>query len=487
MRHLSATRLILTLLVLGGALAPAAQAQYTVPPDNPFVAVPGARGEIYVSGMRNPYRWSFDRLTGDIWVGDVGGSNPDQEEITHLSAASIPGANLGWNCFSGTVVKTGCTPANHHPPVYQYPSGPDVVIGGYVVRDPDLGAFAGVYLFAKLNSGIYRLDGGTATNLGLTAAAVSGFGEDGVGHLYAVSLNGPVYRLTQNGSALGLSSIGNFTQPVAVAAAPGDTQRLFIVEKTGTVKLRTGGQTSDFLDLTSLVKDGGEQGLLAFAPAPDYATSGRVFAFYTDNGNDLQLDEFRRTAEGPDRSDVSTRRPVLTIQHDQAQNHNGGQLLFGSDGKLYLSTGDGGTQGDPEGDAQSQASLLGKILRIDVGIPPSALDTVGPTLRAKAKGRQRLLRLRGAVAYVRCSENCAIVVGGRLHVGKRSYRLRRVKTLGPATKRVRMKVPLGSKARRAIKQGTRRHRRIRIDVTLRARDAIGNRSTPATRAVLLKR
>jgi glucose/arabinose dehydrogenase len=487
MRHLSATRLILTLLVLGGALAPAAQAQYTVPPDNPFVAVPGARGEIYVSGMRNPYRWSFDRLTGDIWVGDVGGSNPDQEEITHLSAASIPGANLGWNCFSGTVVKTGCTPANHHPPVYQYPSGPDVVIGGYVVRDPDLGAFAGVYLFAKLNSGIYRLDGGTATNLGLTAAAVSGFGEDGVGHLYAVSLNGPVYRLTQNGSALGLSSIGNFTQPVAVAAAPGDTQRLFVVEKTGTVKLRTGGQTSDFLDLTSLVKDGGEQGLLAFAPAPDYATSGRVFAFYTDNGNDLQLDEFRRTAEGPDRSDVSTRRPVLTIQHDQAQNHNGGQLLFGSDGKLYLSTGDGGTQGDPEGDAQSQASLLGKILRIDVGIPPSALDTVAPTLRAKAKGRQRLLRLRGAVAYVRCSENCAIVVGGRLHVGKRSYRLRRVKTLGPATKRVRMKVPLGSKARRAIKQGTRRHRRIRIDVTLRARDAIGNRSTPATRAVLLKR
>ena len=487
MPHFSIARLILTLLVLAGALAPAAQAQYTVPPDNPFVGNPLARGEIYVTGMRNPYRWSFDRLTGDIWIGDVGGSNPDQEEVTHLSAGSIAGANLGWNCFSGTVVKTGCTPANHHPPVYQYPSGPDVVIGGYVVRDPDLGAFAGVYLFAKLNTGVYRLDGGTATNLGLTAAAVSGFGEDGVGHLYATSLNGPVYRLTQNGSALALSSIGNFTQPVAVAAPPGDTQRLFVVEKTGTVKLRTGGQTSDFLDLTSLVKDGGEQGLLAFAAAPDYATSGRVFAFYTDNGNDLQLDEFRRTADSPDRSDLSTRRPLLTIQHDQAQNHNGGQLLFGPDGKLYLSTGDGGTQGDPEGDAQSQASLLGKILRIDVGIPPAALDTVAPTLRALAKGRQRLLRLRGAVAYVRCSENCAIVVGGRLRVGKRSYRLRRVKTLGPANKRVRMKLPLGSKARRAIRQGVRSHRKIRVDVTLRARDTIGNRSRPATRAVLLKR
>jgi glucose/arabinose dehydrogenase len=488
MSHLSIARLTtLTLLVLAGALAPAAQAQYTVPPDNPFVSNPLARGEIYVYGMRNPYRWSFDRLNGDMWIGDVGGTNPDQEEITHLSAASIAGANLGWNCFTGTVVKTGCAAANHHPPVYQYPSGPDVVIGGYVVRDPDLGAFAGTYLFAKLNTGIYRLDGGTATNLGLTAAAVSGFGEDGVGHLYATSLNGPVYRLTQNGSALALSSIGNFTQPVAVAAAAGDAQRLFVVEQTGTVKLHTGGQTSDFLDLTSLVKSGGEQGLLAFAPAPDYATSGRVFAFYTDQGNDLQLDEFRRTAESPDRSDVSTRRPVLTIQHDQAQNHNGGQLLFGPDGKLYLSTGDGGTQGDPEGDAQSQASLLGKILRIDVGIPPSAIDTLAPTLRAKAKGRQRLLHLRGAVAYVRCSEDCALVVGGRLHVGKRSYRLRRAKTLGPANKRVRMKVPLGSKARRAIKQGVRRHRRVRVDVTLRARDAIGNRSKAASRAVRLKR
>jgi glucose/arabinose dehydrogenase len=488
MSHFSIARLTtLTLLVLAGALAPAAQAQYTVPPDNPFVAVPGARPEVYVVGMRNPYRWSFDRLNGDMWIGDVGGTNPDQEEITHLSAASIPGANLGWNCFSGTVVKTGCTPANHHPPVYQYPSGPDVVIGGYVVRDPDLGAFAGTYLFAKLNSGIHRLDGGTATNLGLTAAAVSGFGEDGVGHLYATSLNGPVYRLIQNGSALAVSSIGNYTQPVAVAAPAGDATRLFVVEKTGTVKLRTNGQTSDFLDLTSLVKDGGEQGLLAFAVAPDYAASGRVFAFYTDQGNDLQLDEFRRTAEGPDRSNVSTRRPLLTIQHDQALNHNGGQLLFGADGKLYLSTGDGGTQGDPEGDAQSLASLLGKILRIDVGIPASALDTVGPTLRTRAKARQRLLRLRGAVAYVRCSENCALVVGGRLHVGKRSYRLRRVKTLGPANKRERMKVPLGSKARRAIKQGIRRHRRIRIDVTLRARDAVGNRSQPTRRAVRLKR
>jgi glucose/arabinose dehydrogenase len=487
MPHLSVARLTLILLVLAGAVAPVAQAQYKVPPDNPFVTNPLARGEIFVYGMRNPYRWSFDRLTGDIWVGDVGGTNPDQEEITHLAAGSISGANLGWNCFSGTLMKSGCTPENHHLPVYTYPSGPDVVIGGYVVRDPDLGAFAGDYLFGKFNSGIYRLDGGTATSLGVNAATLSGFGEDGVGHLYVTTLNGAVYRLTQNGSALALSSIGNYTQPVAVAAPPGDAQRLFVVEKTGVIKVRINGQASDFLDITSLVKDGGEQGLLAFAVAPDYATSGRVFAYYTDNGNDLQLDEFRRTADNPDRADPATRRPLLTIQHDQAQNHNGGQLLFGPDGMLYLSTGDGGTQGDPEGDAQSRASLLGKILRLDVGIPPSAIDRVAPSLRAKAKARQRLLRLHGAIAYVRCSESCAIVAGGRLHVGKRDYRLRRVRKLGLAEKRLRLKVPVGLKARKAILRGLRHHRRIRIDVTLRARDVTGNRSTLVTEIVRVKR
>ena len=284
-----------------------------------------------------------------------------------------------------------------------------------------------------------------------------------------------------------MSSIGNFNQPLAVAAAPGDTSRLFVVEKTGKVKVRIGGQVSDFLDLSSLINSVGEQGLLAFAVAPDYATSGRVFAFYTDNANDLQLDEFRRTADSPDRSDLATRRPILTIQHDQAQNHNGGQLLFGSDAKLYLSTGDGGTQGDPEGDAQSLSSLLGKIVRIDVGVPASAVDRVAPKLRSKAKERQRLLRLRGAIAYARCSENCVIQAGGRLHVGKRVYRLRRVQKLQPANKRARLKVPLGAKARRSIARGLRRHRGIRVEVTLRARDATGNRSRLLRKNVRLRR
>jgi hypothetical protein len=475
MPRLSATRLTLTLLALAAAAAPAAHAQYSIPADNPLVGNPLARHEIYVYGLRNPFRWSFDRLNGDMWIGDVGGI---QEEVDHLPAGNIAGANLGWHCLSGTAVQEPCLPGGRYVgPVHTYPSGPDVVIGGYVVRDPDLSAFTGRYLFARLNSGIYRLEpNGSATQVS-NVSGVAGFGEDGVGHLYAASLNGPVYRLGQSGSGLTTTSIGNFTQPLGVAAAPGDTQRLFVVQQGGLVRLRSGGQVTTFLDLTSLVRtSGGEEGLLAFAVSPDYATSGRVFAYYVNQAGDLQLDEYRRVAGSPDRSEVGTRRAILTIPHPVEDNHNGGQLLFDRNGLLYLSTGDGGGQGDTNNDAQSQASLLGKILRIDVGIPPSALDRVAPRLRAKAKARQRLLRLRGAIAYARCDENCSILAGGRLHVGKRVLKLRRVQKLQPANKRARLRVRLGTKARRAIVRGLRRHRGVRVEVTLRARDATGNRS-----------
>ncbi len=114
-----------------------------------------------------------------------------------------------------------------------------------------------------------------------------------------------------------------------------------------------------------------------------------------------------------------------------AGNHNGGQLHFGPDGYLYLSTGDGGGQGDPERDAQNLGSLLGKILRLDVNVAPAPAppavpvrDATAPRLRARVKRRQRVLRLRGAVAYVRCNEACAVRAAGVLRIGKRRFRLR---------------------------------------------------------------
>jgi hypothetical protein len=465
----------LTLLLLVPAAPAAAQAQ----------------PEVYASGMRNPYRWSFDRQTGDMYVGDVGGTN---EEITYLPAAQSRGANLGWNCWSGTAhVVMSCNPTNYFPPAYEYPSSPDVVIGGYVARDPALPSFAGQYLFGRFDTGIIMKLGPQAAppavNTGLNVANVSGFGEDGVGHLYATSLAGQVYRLGESGGALTKTSIGSFTQPVSVSAAPGETDELFIAEKQGRLVRWTPSGTNVVLDIRGSVEDLNEQGLLSVALAPDYSTSGRIFIFYTDNGGDLQVEELRG----------GVRAPVLTIQHDQGINHNGGQLLFGPDGALYLSTGDGGPQGDPEGDAQNPGSLLGKILRIGgAAAPPppppgattpdaTAPDATAPTLRVLVPRRQRVLRLRGAVAYVRCSEACTVAAGGTLRIGSRRLLLRRAVGSGQPSPRTRLKVRLRRRSALMLRRALADGRRPRVQVRLRARDAAGNRSALVRRSVRVRR
>jgi Glucose / Sorbosone dehydrogenase len=441
-----------------------------------------AQPEVYASGMRNPYRWSFDRQTGDLYVGDVGGT---REEITFVPAAQGRGANLGWNCFSGNFHEIAtCNPPNYFPPTYDYPSGADVVIGGYLVRDPALPSFAGRYLFGRFDTGIImQLGPGAAppaNDTGLNVPNVSGFGEDGVGHLYATSLAGQVYRLGEAAGALTKTSIGSFNQPVAVAAPPGDPDQLFIVEKPGRVHLRTPAGTTEFLNLTSQVQDGGEQGLLALAVSPDYATTHKVFVFYDDNGGDLQLDEYRD----------GVRTPVITVQHDQGDNHNGGQLLFGPDGGLYLSTGDGGTQGDPEGDAQNPNSLLGKILRFDVGVlppPTDTADTTAPVLKTRVPRRQRVLRLRGAHAYVRCSEACTVLAGGTLRIGRRKLLLRHTTAPAQASPRRRLKVRLRKRSARLLRRALAEGRHPRVQIRLRARDAAGNRSALVRRSLRVRR
>ena len=465
MPYLAAAFLILLLLV------PSAPAAAQAPTD------------VYALGMRNPYRWSFDRQTGDVYVGDVGGIN---EEVDYLPAASFHGANLGWNCFSGTEVQSGCMPSNYFPPTYEYPSGPDVVIGGYLVRDPSLPSFAGQYLFGRFDTGIIMKLGPhaapPAVDTGLNIANVSGFGEDGVGHLYATSLAGDVYRLGESGGNLLKTPIGTFNQPVAIAAAPGVTNELFLALKPGLVVRWTPSGTNVVLDIRSLVEDSGEQGLLSVAVSPDYATSGRIFIFYVDNGGDLQVEELRG----------GVRTPVLTIQHDQADNHNGGQLLFGPDNALYLSVGDGGTQGDPEGDAQNPSSMLGKILRIDVRVPPpgqggAGADLTPPSLAARAPRRQRVLRLRGAVVYVRCSEGCSLSAGGTLLVGRRKVLLRRLQTTLTANHRTRLRIRLRPRGRRLLRAALRHGGHPRVRLRLRARDGAGNPSALVRRAVRVRR
>jgi glucose/arabinose dehydrogenase len=158
------------------------------------------------------------------------------------------------------------------------------------------------------------------------------------------------------------SFTGTFTDPVYVTSLP-DPDRLLVVERRGTVQLWEDDASSTFLDIRSLVNAAGEdQGLFSVAVAPDYSSTGHIYGLYTRPDDALQIDEF--TASG-DSAPLSSRRAVLTIDHSESDTHNGGQLQFGPDGYLYASTGDGDVNGDPEGDAQSLDSLLGKILRID--------------------------------------------------------------------------------------------------------------------------
>jgi glucose/arabinose dehydrogenase len=154
--------------------------------------------------------------------------------------------------------------------------------------------------------------------------------------------------------------------PLYLTAPPGDLTRLFIVEKTGAIRIIKNGALlqEPFLNISGQVTGGMEQGLLGLAFPPDYATSGRFVVHYTDTAGDTKLSVFH-VSTNADLADPASEQVLLTV--DQPfPNHNGGQIVFGPDGYLYLGLGDGGGAGDPEGRGQDLSELLGSILRLDV-------------------------------------------------------------------------------------------------------------------------
>lgn len=166
------------------------------------------------------------------------------------------------------------------------------------------------------------------------------------------------------GNQLALKRIGRFEDPVYVAGAPGFPRLLFVVEQGGKVVVLDHGRRlrQPFLDLSGEISSGGERGLLSIAFPPDYAGSGRFYAYYTDPAGSIRIDEFRRRT--PTRAATGSRRKVIVIPHPVNANHNGGQMQF-LDNLLYFGTGDGGSGGDPPNNAQNKDVLLGKLLRID--------------------------------------------------------------------------------------------------------------------------
>lgn len=161
--------------------------------------------------------------------------------------------------------------------------------------------------------------------------------------------------------------IGRFDAPTYITHARGAKGLLFVVEQPGTIRVKRRGHTlgRPFLDIHDMVTFGGEQGLLSMAFPSDYRRSRRFYVYFNNSSGDIEIDEFKRAPHNPARAMRSSRRVLLTINHRQASNHNGGQLQFGPDGLLYAGTGDGGGAGDQFHHAEDLHSLLGKLLRID--------------------------------------------------------------------------------------------------------------------------
>lgn len=160
-----------------------------------------------------------------------------------------------------------------------------------------------------------------------------------------------------------------FTAPIFLAAPEGDP-RIFVAEQGGLIRVvvppGTQPEATPFLDLRGKLSAGGERGLLGFAFHPQFAENGFFYVNYTDLNGDTKIERYHADPAG-NVADAATASPVLSIAQPYP-NHNGGMLLFGPDGMLYVGTGDGGSGGDPLNNAQTLTTLLGKMLRIDVNV-----------------------------------------------------------------------------------------------------------------------
>jgi glucose/arabinose dehydrogenase len=154
-----------------------------------------------------------------------------------------------------------------------------------------------------------------------------------------------------------------FDQPVYVAQPKNEPRTLYVVERPGRIVTLLGGKRRTFLDIHSRVESGNkEQGLLSVAFSPGYAKNHRFYVYYTNRDGNIEIDTM---VSRRGRAVSSSRRRLLLVDHRANDNHDGGQLQFGPDGRLYAGTGDGGSGGDPPNNSQNLSRKLGKLLRLN--------------------------------------------------------------------------------------------------------------------------
>jgi glucose/arabinose dehydrogenase len=196
---------------------------------------------------------------------------------------------------------------------------------------------------------------------------------------------------------LALRQVVNGLDNPTFLTAPAGDKRQFIVERAGRIRILQDGLllALPFLDISARVSTAGEGGLLSMAFHPQYAATGQYFIYYVDTAGDIVVERHSVSAN-PSQSDPTSALEIIRIAHPTYTNHVGGLVAFGADGYLYLGTGDGGGAGDPAGNAQNPASLLGKLLRLDVAGAiagaPYAIPATNP-LRGQAGKRGEIWAL----------------------------------------------------------------------------------------------
>jgi glucose/arabinose dehydrogenase len=201
----------------------------------------------------------------------------------------------------------------------------------------------------------------------VASASPSGAGAGSPGPAASASV-APAGPFDPGAVSVELESIDEgLSEPLAVVNAGDGSGRLFIAEQGGRIQVVHDGQLSaePLLDIGDRISSGGERGLLGLAFHPDFPDDPRLFVNYTDRNGNTVVSSFAIDLGNPGEADPGSETPILGIEQPYA-NHNGGALAFGPDGFLYVSTGDGGSGGDPHENGQSLGTLLGKILRIDI-------------------------------------------------------------------------------------------------------------------------